>query len=166
MEKKKVVEGDETLLGRWIRMDGAEYGATTGRPRRTGHPDFVALKYCAMINGIDQGVITKIDVLGGKTFKAAVAYKKDNKITEQFPFRLEEWKPVYSSKEYFWQKMDEKECDAAVKTGYDSLPEGMKKHIKDLVVYTGVPVSMISLSPKREITVVKDVLERTKEYLK
>tara|TARA_Y100000310_G_scaffold345659_1_gene467843 strand:+ start:10326 stop:11705 length:1380 start_codon:yes stop_codon:yes gene_type:complete len=165
-EKRKVIEGDEKLLGRWIRMDGGEYGATTGRPRRTGHPDFVALRYSAMINGIDEWVITKIDVLGGKTFKAAVAYKKDTKITEKFPFRLEGWEPVYSQKEYFWESMTEEQCIQAVTGGYDVLPEKMKQYIRDLVIYTGIPVRMISLSPKREITVVKDVLLRTTEYLK
>src|SRR3989338_300557 len=164
-ERKKALDGDEETLGRWIRTEGAEYGATTGRPRRTGHPDFVALRYSAMINGIDEWAITKIDVLGGKTFKAAIAYKKDRKITERFPFKLEEWKPVYSTKQYFWPSMSEDECKKAVELGYEALPEGMKKYIKDLVAYTGVPVSMISLSPKREITVIKDVLRSTSEYL-
>ncbi len=164
-EKRNVAEGDEALLGRWIRNDGCEYGATTGRPRRTGHPDFVALRYSAMINGIDEWAITKIDVLGGKTFRAAVAYKKGNEITEKFPFRLEGWKPVYKSRIYFWQAMTEKECIEAVEKGYDALPSGMKQYIKDLVIYTGVPASMISLSPKREITLTKDVLKRTRGYL-
>ncbi len=165
-EKRNVAEGDETLLGRWIRSDGCEYGATTGRPRRTGNPDFVALRYSAMINGIDEWAITKIDVLGGKTFKAAVAYKKGNELTEKFQFRLEGWKPVYKNRTYYWPAMTEKECVEAVERGYDALPAGMKQYIKDLVTYTGVPVSMISLSPKREITLVKDVLKRTSEYLR
>ena len=118
-----------------------------------------------MINGINEWAVTKIDVLGGKTFKAAVAYKKDNKITEQFPFKLEGWQPVYA-KEYFWPGMNERQCADAVNEGYDALLAGMKHYIKDLVAYTGIPVSMISLSPRREITVVKDVLLRTREYLK
>lgn len=165
-EKRDVAEGDEALLGRWIRSDGNEYGATTGRPRRTGHPDFVALRYSAIINGIDEWAITKIDVLGGKTFRAAVAYKKGSELTEKFPFKLEGWKPVYKSRTYFWPAMTEKECIEAVEKGYDALPSGMKQYIKDLVTYTGVPVSMISLSPKREITLTKDVLKRTSEYLR
>jgi adenylosuccinate synthase len=165
-ERRKVIDGDKNLLGRWIRFDGAEYGATTGRPRRTGQPDFVALKYSAMINAVNKWIITKIDVLSGKTFKAAIAYKKNKEITEKFPFRLDGWKPVYGTREYFWPKMNEEECIAAVNGGYETLPEGMKQYIKDLVIYTRVPVSMISLSPKREITLVKDVLEKTSEYLK
>ncbi len=164
-EKRKAAEGNEYLLGKAIRIDGAEYGATTGRPRRTGNPDFVALKYAAMINGVDEWIITKIDVLGGKSFKAAIAYKKNTVITGDFPFKLEGWKPVYG-KEYFLEQMSEQQCIEAVKKGYDSLPSGIKRYVKDLVTFTGVPVGMISLSPKREITLTKDVLKRTREYLK
>ncbi|MBI2144523.1 adenylosuccinate synthetase [Candidatus Woesearchaeota archaeon] len=163
-EKKKAVDGDLKLLGKWIRQDGKEFGATTGRPRRTGFPDFVALRYSAMINSVDEWAITKIDVLSGKPFKAAVAYEKEGKKTTRFPFRLEGWKPVYGSKEYFWQQMSEGEKLAAVKNGYDALPEGMKEYIKDLVAATNTPASMVSIGPEREMTVVKDVLKRTKEY--
>ena len=165
-EKRKASEGDEALLGRWIREDGHEYGATTGRPRRTGHPDFAALKYCAMINGIDEWVITKLDILGGKKFRASVSYRKENQTTEELPFRLDGWEPVYSEKTYFWESMSDMECGEAVINGYEALPEGMKGYVKDLVEYTARPVSMISLSPKREITVIKGVLEATKRYLK
>ena len=62
--------------------------------------------------------------------------------------------------------MSDLECGEAVINGYEALPEGMKGYVKDLVEYTGRPVSMISLSPKREITVIKGVLEATKKYLK
>ncbi len=165
-EKKKAIDGDLKLLGRWIRQDGSEFGATTGRPRRTGFPDFVALRYSGMINSVDEWVITKIDVLSGKPFRAAVAYEKDGKKTIRFPFKLEGWKPVHGKKEYFWQQMTESEKLAAVKNGYDALPEGMKEYIRDLVTATGTLVSMVSISPKREMTVVKDVLKRTREYLK
>ena len=165
-EKKKAIDGDLQLLGRWIRQDGSEFGATTGRPRRTGFPDFGALSYSRMINSVDEWVITKIDVLSGKPFKAAVAYEKNGKKTTRFPFKLEGWKPVYGKKEYFWQQMSESEETAAVKNGYDALPEGMKEYIRDLVVATGVPVSIVSIGPQREMTVVTDVLKRTRDYLK
>ncbi|MBI2664529.1 adenylosuccinate synthetase [Candidatus Woesearchaeota archaeon] len=165
-EKKSVVEGNEKLLGRWIRMDGAEYGATTGRPRRVGFPDFVALKYAAMINGINEWAITKIDVLGGKAFKAAIAYKKGTSITERFPFKLEGYEAVYGQTEYFWPSMTEGQCKAAVSEGYDALPKGMKQYIKELVRHTGIPVRMISLSPERDITLINGVFERTVEYLR
>ena len=164
-EKKKAVDGDAQMLGKWIRQDGHEFGATTGRPRRTGFPDFVALKYSGMINGVDEWVITKIDVLSGKPLKAAVAYEKDGRKVTQFPFQLEGWKPVYGKKEYFWQQMSQNEMKAAIAKGYDSLPQGMKDYIKDLVMYTKAPVSMVSVGPEREMTVIKDVLKRTREYL-
>ncbi len=165
-EKKKAIDGDLPLLGKWIRQDGREFGATTGRPRRTGFPDFVALRYSGMINGADEWAITKIDVLSGKPFKAAVAYEKDGKKTTRFPFKLEGWKPVYGRKEYFWPPMDENEKMAAVQKGYDALPQGMKEYVKDLAISTGAPVSMVSIGPEREMTVVKDALKRTAEYLK
>ena len=164
-EEKRKASEDDHFLGRWIREDGKEYGATTGRPRRTGHPDFAALRYCAMINGIDEWVITKIDVLGGKKFRASTGYRKGSDATEDFPFRLEGWEPVYSGKTYFWESMSESDCREAVEKGYRALPEGMKEYVKDLVEHTGRPVSMISLSPRREITVVKDVQEETHKYL-
>ena len=165
-EKAKAAEGDESLLGRWIRVTGSEYGATTGRPRRTGYPDFIALRYCAIINGIDEWVMTKLDVLSGKPFRVCIAYRKGNRILKEFPFRLEGCDPVYSDKKYFWESMGDAECRDAVKKGYDSLPEGMKEYVKAVVESTGKPVSMISLGPKREVTVVKDVLEQTTAYLK
>lgn len=165
VEKKKAIDGDYGLLGTWIRQDGREFGATTGRPRRTGFPDFVALKYSAMINGVDEWAITKIDVLTGKPFRAAIAYEKDGKKTARFPFKLEGWKPVYGKKEYFWQMSDNGKI-AAVKNGYDALPSGIKEYIRDLIIATGVPVSIVSVGPEREMTVVKDVLKRTREYLK
>ncbi len=165
-EKKKAIDGDLALLGKWIRQDGNEFGATTGRPRRTGFPDFVALRYSSMINGVDELAITKIDVLSGKPFRAAVAYEKAGKKTTQFPFQLNGWKPVYGKKEYFWQNMTEEEKIAAVKSGYDALPQGMKEYIKDMAVATRTPVSIVSIGPEREMTVVKDVLKRTMEYLK
>ncbi|MBI3036406.1 adenylosuccinate synthetase [Candidatus Woesearchaeota archaeon] len=165
-EKKKAIDGDLKLLGKWIRQDGGEFGATTGRPRRTGFPDFVALRYSGMINSVDEWVITKIDVLSGKPFRAAVAYEKDGRKTTRFPFKLEGWKPVYGKKEYFWRQMSESEETAAVKKGYDALPEGMKEYIRDLVTAIGIPVSMVSIGPQREKTVIKDVLKRTREYLK
>ncbi|HIG97854.1 TPA: adenylosuccinate synthetase [Candidatus Woesearchaeota archaeon] len=165
-EKKNAVDGDQGLLGKWIRQDGREFGATTGRPRRTGYPDFVALNYSAMINGVDEWAITKIDILSGKPLKAVVAYEKDGRKTTRFPFKLEGWKPVYGNREYFWNAMAESEIKAAVAKGYDALPGGMKEYIRDLVIATKTPVSMVSLSPEREITVTKDVLKRTMEYLR
>ncbi len=155
----------KTELGAQIQKEGGEFGATTGRPRKVGMPDFVALRYSAMVNGIDEWAVTKIDVLAGKRFKAAVAYERDGKRTERFPFRLDRFLPVYG-REYFFESFSEEQALHYVKNGYDSLPQGMKDYFMDLVKFTGAPIGLISMSPKRDITVVKDVLERTRGYLK
>lgn len=164
-EKLKANEGDEELIGKWIRQDGHEYGSTTGRPRRTGMPDFVALKYSALINNVDEWAITKLDCLCSKKLRAAIAYEKNSEKTEEFPYDLENYKPVYSDKEYYWEDISEEDAARISSEGYDSLPQGIKEYIKDLVKFTNIPVSIISLNPKREITLTKDVLERTKGYL-
>lgn len=152
-------------LGSSIQRDGQEFGATTGRPRRPGMPDFVALKYSAMVSAIDEWLVTKIDVLAGKRFTAAVAYEKDGLVSERFPFRLEGWKPVYNDKTYFFEPLGKEDVRRLVRNGYESLPEGMKDFFRDLVRFTGVPISMVSLSPERDDTVVKDVLDSTRWYL-
>ena len=148
-----------------LREKGGEYGATTGRPRRIGMPDFVALKYSAAINSVDSWAITKLDVLSGIKFRAAVAYESNGKKTADFPFRLEDYRAVYGKKEYGWEGLSEAECEKAAKKGYTGLPVGMREYVDDLVRYTNVPVSMVSLSPKRD-AVTKDVLRMTKRLIK
>ncbi len=152
-------------FGKEVQKEGFEVGATTGRQRMVGMPDFVALKYSAMLNGVDEWVVTKLDVLAGKKFTAAVSYEKDGKITDEFPSKLDGCNPVYSRKTYHFEKFTEDEARIMVRKGYGSLPDGVKDFLRDMVVYTGVPVSMVSLSPEREITVIKDVLKATKGYL-
>ncbi|MBI3034196.1 adenylosuccinate synthase [Candidatus Woesearchaeota archaeon] len=152
-------------LGRQIQKEGQEFGATTGRPRRVGMPDLVALKYSAMINGFDAFAVTKIDVLAGKKFKAAIAYEKEGAITARFPFKLDGWSPVYSDKEYYFERFTEQQAIEMAGQGYDSLPDPMKEYFRELVQFTQVPISMVSLSPKREITVRKNALQRTREHL-
>jgi len=72
--------------GEWIRKKGNEYGATTGRPRRCGWLDLVALKYTTLLNGVTEVVITKLDVLSGlEKLKVAVSYGLNGKKTEEFP---------------------------------------------------------------------------------
>ena len=125
----------------------------------------MALRYAAIVNGVDEWALTKLDVLGGKSFRAATAYKKNSEVTQEFPFKTEGWEPVYGRNEYFWDRMKEEECVKVCGKGYGALPDGMRIYIRDLVRHTGVPVSMISLSPKREITLTKDVLKKTQDYL-
>ncbi|MBI2133126.1 adenylosuccinate synthase [Candidatus Woesearchaeota archaeon] len=152
-------------FGKQVQMDGFEFGATTGRVRRIGMPDFVALSYSAAVNGVDEWVVTKLDVLAGKEFTAAVSYEKDGQVSSEFPSRLDGWKPVYNGRTYYFDKFSEDQAMAMVEMGFDALPDGIKDFLKDLVMHTRVPVSMVSLGPERGVTVIKNVLERTKGWL-
>ena len=149
-------------LGKQIQKDGAEFGATTGRPRQAGMPDFVALKYSCLVNSFDELAITKIDVLSGKKFTACIAYEKDGIQTDRFPFELTGWKPKYNGKTY---QFDMKDPQKLINEGYASLPQGMKDFIEDMVKFVKVPVSMISIGPERDQTITKGVLEATKKCL-
>ncbi len=152
-------------LGRRIQEDGHEFGATTGRPRKAGMPDFVALRYSARINSFDEIAVTKLDVLAGKEFTAAVKYEKERETTENFPFMLEGWQPVYG-KTYYFESFTEAEAERMCKEGYTSLPAGMRDYLEDMAAAIKTPISMVSLSPKREVTLTKGVLEATAKFAK
>ena len=87
-----------TRLGAEIRRIGHEYGAVTGRERRCGWIDLVALRYTIMLNGVTQLIMMKSDVLDGfETIKACDAYEIDGKVTRDFPFSIaKDVKPVYT----------------------------------------------------------------------
>ena len=133
--------------GKRLHDLGHEFGATTGRPRRCGWLDLVALKYAVILNGVTQLIMTKADVLSGfGTIKLAVAYKVDNEVTQEFPFDIsEDVEPVY--KEFPSWKFNY--------TGqkYDELPTEFKEYVKFIEDYIGVPVTIISVGPDREETI-------------
>jgi adenylosuccinate synthase len=150
---KQANEGDEYSQGRLLRMQGYEYGTTTGRPRRTGWFDVVAARYVVMINGLSSLVITKLDVLQHlKKIKMCVAYEIDGKRTTNFPLDsaiLAKAKPIY---EEFagWEE------DITKIKEYDDLPEQAKNYLERLEKLVGVPISIISVGPKRDQTMVID----------
>ncbi|MEO1627175.1 MAG: adenylosuccinate synthase [Bacteroidota bacterium] len=134
---------DET--GEFLRKEGAEFGATTGRPRRCGWIDLPQLKYTIMLNGVTQLVITKIDVLNQfDSIKAATHYGYDGGTHSQIPYDLcdVEIEPVYESYPGWKQSLD----DAS---SFDELPEQAKAYIRELEASLQVPVSMISTGPER-----------------
>lgn len=159
-------KGDDYLLGKWIRKKGNEYGTTTGRAREVGMPDFVALKYSAVINGLsreDGWALTLVDILGDIPLKAAIAYEKDGIKRTTFPAQLDGWEPIYE-KLQGWPEIEN--AAEICKKGYDALPEGVKEYCKRLVEFTDVPVEIISLGPGREMTLFSGVREKTLVYLK
>ena len=137
---------DET--GEKLRQIGHEYGAVTGRPRRCGWLDLVALKYTVMIDGVTDLIMMKSDCLDDfDTIKACTSYKVDGIETDQVPFDIAaQIEPVYT--EFPGWKQD--------LTGVRSesgLPKEFKQYIKFIEDYLGVPVSIISLGPDREATI-------------
>jgi adenylosuccinate synthase len=147
---------DET--GELLRKTGNEFGATTGRPRRCGWFDAVVARYSVMINGIDSWAVTKLDVLDPiKTIKICVAYECDGKRLNSVPANirvLEKCRPVY---EDFpgWQ--------ASTKdiTRYEDLPAQARAYVEKLAQLTGVPVSILSVGPRRDSTMMlRDVSGR------
>jgi adenylosuccinate synthase len=136
--------------GETLRNIGHEYGATTGRPRRTGWLDLVALKYAVMIDGVTQLIMTKADVMDTfDTVKVAVAYEIDGKQTKEFPYELSDSiKPVY--KEFKGWKTS----ISQIRT-YEALPVEIKDYIRFIETETGVPVKIVSVGPNRDETITR-----------
>ena len=143
-------------LGEKIRQTGFEFGATTGRPRRTGWLDLVSLKHATMINGINNLVITKLDVLSGiPTLKIATKYKtEDGKIIDYFTSsttKLYDYEPQYEELEGW----DEDITNART---YDELPVNAKKYIEFIENYLGINVYLVSVGPERSQNIIRKEL--------
>ena len=135
--------------GEDLRKYGNEFGSTTGRPRRCGWMDLVALKYVIMLNGVTQLVMTKADVLDTfNTIKIATSYIVNGKETDKVPFDINtKIEPVYTEFKA-WKK------DITNITEYDNLPNELKKYIKFIEEQVNVPVKVISVGPDREQTII------------
>ena len=139
---------DET--GQRLRDVGAEYGATTGRPRRCGWLDLVALRYTAMVNGFTELAITKLDVLTGlDRIDVCTRYRYHGKETQRFPAEVQTLKTVEPRYESFsgWAE------DITGVQHFDGLPEAARRYLRFVEDYMGVGISMISTGPKRSQTI-------------
>jgi adenylosuccinate synthase len=136
--------------GEKIRKTGAEFGATTGRPRRCGWLDLPALKYAIMINGVTKLFLTKADVLSGfEKIMVCTAYRINGETTDQIPFEIDaNIEPVYREVEG-WSE------DISSVREFDKLPSSLKNYISFLEKETGVPVTMVSVGPDREETIIR-----------
>ncbi len=134
-------------LGEKIREVGGEYGATTGRPRRCGWLDFVALKHAVRINGLTGLIITKLDILDKiDTIKVCIAYDYSGGRLTEFPKEpdiLEKCTPVYEEVQG-WND------NTVGVTEFDSLPVKAKEYIRLIEERLGVPVDLISTGQKRD----------------
>lgn len=139
---------DET--GDTLREIGHEYGAVTGRNRRCGWVDLVALKYAIMINGVTQLIMMKSDVLDGfDTIKACVAYKKDGVIIEDMPFETEGCEAVYKELPG-WKE------DLSHMTSEDQFPQTFKDYIQFLETELETPITILSVGPDRAQTIIRE----------
>ncbi|WP_293448985.1 adenylosuccinate synthase [Persephonella sp.] len=133
-------------VGQKLRDEGHEYGTTTGRPRRCGWLDLVALRFAARVNGMDGLIITKLDVLDHfDEIKVAVAYEYNGEIIRDFPASLkilESCKPVYKTLKG-WDRNTFRLKDK------NQLPDEAWEFIKTVEEETGVPVVMLSTGPER-----------------
>jgi adenylosuccinate synthase len=133
-----------------IREIGAEFGSVTGRPRRCGWVDLVALRYAIMLDGVTQLIMTKSDVLDTfPVIKACVAYKVDGRTVEDFPFEASEnLEPVYEELSGWQTDMTKMKSEA-------EFPAAFKNYLSFLEQKLGVPISIVSLGPDREQTIVR-----------
>lgn len=136
--------------GQKLRDIGHEYGSTTGRPRRCGWLDLVALKYSVMVNGVTELIMMKADVLDQfETVKVAIAYKIGKDIIDYFPYDIDvDLEPVY--KEFPGWK-----CDITCKNSEADLPKELIDYIKFIEKETGVPIKIVSVGPDRDATIVR-----------
>lgn len=136
--------------GEWLRNKGVEFGSTTGRPRRCGWLDLVALNYSIMINGVTSIILTKADVLTGlEKIKVCTKYKINGKITDQLPYDLSQ--PI----EPIYEELPGWGDNICAVNRYDQLPKNLKSYVQFIEKNTGVPVKIISVGPAREQIVVR-----------
>lgn len=134
--------------GNILRQNGYEFGTTTGRPRRCGWFDAVAMRHAVRINGVDQVALMKLDVLDGfEEVKVCVAYEVEGKKIDYVPYDLEEATPVYQSFPG-WSKTQ------GIRT-FDALPQNAQSYILALEKMIGTKIGIISTSPDRDDTIIR-----------
>ena len=135
-------------VGESIRAIGHEYGAVTGRERRCGWIDLVALRYSIMVNGVTQLIMMKSDVLDSfEVIKACVAYEINGKVTRDFPFDIsKDVKPVYKEMKGWNTNLTKLKAE-------DQLPQEFEDYIHFLEEELETPITIISIGPDREQTI-------------
>lgn len=139
-------------VGDTIRQLGGEFGVTTGRPRRCGWFDAVVVRYSALICGLTDLCITKLDIFDRlPEIRVCVAYEKDGQRIDRFPSTIEdiaECKPIYETLPGWQQDTTGVRC-------FEDLPENARNYIQRLEELCGVPVSMVAVGPDRTQTIVR-----------
>ena len=141
-------------MGSLLRETGGEYGATTGRPRRCGWLDLVALRRAVRVNGIQTLAITKLDILRNiSTIKVATAYEIDGKCVEEFPADVEELQkaiPIYQEYKGFSE-------DISGARKFKDLPQAAREYVNMISEELGVGVMLVSVGPSRGEEIIRTV---------
>ena len=133
-----------------LREKGCEYGTTTGRPRRCGWLDMVALRYAIRVNGMTEICLTKLDVLDGlPSIKICVGYEIEGQLITEFPLDVDDFtsaKPIYEEHPGWTE-------DISSLTDFDALPENAKDYVRHIELVSGVRIGMVSVGSKRDQTI-------------
>jgi adenylosuccinate synthase len=139
-------------LGEEIRTRGAEFGATTGRPRRCGWLDMVVISYSIRLNGLTGIALTKMDVLTGiSPLKICLGYELDGVVTDRVPADigdLERVIPRYREVKGWDEPLED--CRS-----FDDLPKNAKDYVETIEHLTGVPVTLVSVGPSRDQSILR-----------
>ena len=140
-------------MGDRLRESGQEYGASTGRPRRCGWYDAVAVRFSARVSGIDQLALTKLDVLDGlESISLCIAYRCGDRVVQDFPADL----TVLAACEPIYEELPGWSAPTRGARSYDDLPREAQAYVRRLEEVTGVPAAIISTGSDREETIVRD----------
>jgi len=142
--------------GEWLRKTGAEYGTTTGRPRRTGWLDTVIARYATRVNGLTDYFITKLDILSGlEKVPVCVAYEVAGKRFDEVPMTQTDFHhavPVYEYLDGWWE-------DISAAREFADLPKNAQAYVRAVEELIGAPVCAVGVGPRRDQTVLlRDVL--------
>lgn len=142
----------EDELGEKLRSIGAEFGATTGRPRRCGWLDVVVLNHSVRINGLTGIALTKMDVLTGiSPIKICVGYELDGKSIDRVPASIEELQRLVPK----YREIKGWDEPLTMCRSYDDLPKNARDYVEMIEHLTGVPVTIISVGPSREQSILR-----------
>ncbi len=142
----------EGELCQYVRDTGREYGVTTGRARRCGYLDLVALRYACRVNSLDSLVLTHLDIYDAMDqIEACIGYEIDGKIITDFPANIDQLnkaKPILQK--FTGWKTSLKECRS-----YDKMPKNAQNYVEFIEDFTGTPVSIISVGYERDETFIR-----------
>jgi adenylosuccinate synthase len=140
-------------VGEKLTKVGCEYGTTTGRRRRCGWLDGIALRYAASINGVTEWALTKLDVLSGlETIKVCTAYQVGGQQIDHFPMTVKDLsvgEPIFEELAGWTEPLDEIRR-------FDDLPDTAKAYVKYIERWTGIPITYISIGPSRDQIIVRE----------